>query len=513
MIEPINIINKVVLEVNTSSQKTAYFIKDNISSFLESELFPRLEVILGKYDFKEPVIRLNEISVDVNLPNWGDTGFLKTEIAGEFQRELQKNLPSGKSARITMGANSFHLQDPSEGSFQKEKQTNAISTLENLQNIFLFFMENGRLPWYAKKEHIREISRDKTWAKTLKNKEFVVKLKMLLESGELSIRRFVLQFPDEMYFPFLKTVNKNLNQAAIENFEKLVKEFLPVTRKLYHQWLMELIVSKKELKKGIHLQKLRHIFSKEKIAPAESVEEFQKGIISTLEQISPGFFQREDWHLLPEPGNEESMAEINISGKTIPENTRNKSDSISDVEKTFQVKEDEDSMLISEDEFFVENAGLILLHPFLKSFFNEFKILNKKSEIINNKKELAVQALHYLTTGSEDFFEGNLLLEKFLCNVPQNWPVLRESLLNEQIKTETGSLLEAAIKNWPALKNTSPDGLRQMFLQRQGKLLQTEKGHKLIVERKAQDILLDKLAWNVSVVKLPWRKELLFVEW
>ena len=508
MNEPTHIIEKVFLEVNTSSQKTAYFIKDNIRSFLESELLPRLEMILEKYDFKEPVIRLNELNVDVHLPNWGDAAFLKTEIAGEFQRELQKNLQSGNSAQIAMGANTFHLQDSTDVFFQKEKQTDAFSSLENMQNIFLFFLENGRLPWYGKEEHIREISKDIKWKESLNNNKFVEKLNNVLESSELSIRRFVLQFPDEMYFSFLKTVDKNLNQVVVENFEKLVKEFFPVTRKLYHQWLFELIVRKKELKKGIHLQKLRSLFSKEKIAPAERAEQFQTGVISVLEKIHPNFFQKEDWNLFPEPDNEESFPE-----KTIPEKNTKKNDNPNDAEESFQLEKDEENILVNDDALFVENAGLILLHPFFKSFFNEFKFLDEAGQILHDKKELAMQSLHYLATGSEDFFEGNLLLEKFLCNVPQKWPVLRDSLLNEPIKTEAESLLEAAIKNWPALKNTSPNGLRKNFLQRDGKLIQNERKHRLLVERKTQDILLERISWNISVVKLPWHEELLFVEW
>lgn len=86
-------------------------------------------------------------------------------------------------------------------------------------------------------------------------------------------------------------------------------------------------------------------------------------------------------------------------------------------------------------------------------------------------------------------------------------------MLNNEVLDEAENLLSQVIKNWPALKNTGIDGLRQMFLSRNGKLIKTEQGFKLIVERKAQDILLDKLQWNISFAKLPWKKELLFVEW
>ena len=86
-------------------------------------------------------------------------------------------------------------------------------------------------------------------------------------------------------------------------------------------------------------------------------------------------------------------------------------------------------------------------------------------------------------------------------------------MLTDVIYNEANSLLKAAIKNWQELKNTSPDGLREMFIHRDGKLIQNENNYKLIVERKAQDVLLEKLNWNISIIKLVWKNELLFVEW
>jgi hypothetical protein len=164
-------------------------------------------------------------------------------------------------------------------------------------------------------------------------------------------------------------------------------------------------------------------------------------------------------------------------------------------------------------EIAVQNAGLVILHPFLKYFFYLLKITNKLGEIIPSKREVAVQTLHYLATGSEEFFEGNLVLEKFLCGMPLNMPVPKQSLLTSRIRKEAEIMLSEVIKNWPALKNTSPAGLRQMFIQRDGKLIQNNKNCKLIIERKTQDILLEKLSWNISIIKLNWLSEMLYVEW
>jgi hypothetical protein len=129
----------------------------------------------------------------------------------------------------------------------------------------------------------------------------------------------------------------------------------------------------------------------------------------------------------------------------------------------------------NEGEIAVQNAGLVLLHPFLKSFFKNIKFLDEHGNIIVARRHLAVQMVHYLATGEEDFFESNLVFCKFLCGVPLETPVPRESLLTQPDKNEANLLLKEVIKHWVALKNTSPGGLRQMFLQREGKLFKKEK--------------------------------------
>ncbi len=78
---------------------------------------------------------------------------------------------------------------------------------------------------------------------------------------------------------------------------------------------------------------------------------------------------------------------------------------------------------------------------------------------------------------------------------------------------ESEALLQSVIRYWPPLKNTSVDGLRHSFLQREGKLEQKQNGWLLTVEQKTIDILLDKLPWGFSTVTLPWMKEMISVDW
>ena len=164
-----------------------------------------------------------------------------------------------------------------------------------------------------------------------------------------------------------------------------------------------------------------------------------------------------------------------------------------------------------EGELHINNAGLILLHPYLKDFFKHCGLLNNENKLKN--KELAVHTLHYLATKQEQQFENNMLFEKVLCGVPIEEPIQRTIPLSKEFKANAEELLEAVLANWGVLKNASPDLLRGEFLQRFGKISFKEANPKITVERKVQDILLDKLPWNIGISRLPWLDYLLFTDW
>ncbi|NET50119.1 MAG: hypothetical protein F6K09_15650, partial [Merismopedia sp. SIO2A8] len=119
---------------------------------------------------------------------------------------------------------------------------------------------------------------------------------------------------------------------------------------------------------------------------------------------------------------------------------------------------------------------------------------------------------HYLATGHTQPAEYDLVLPKLLCGWSLNDPVVFPDLPDAAMD-EGDHLLQTVIDHWQALKSTSPDGLREGFLLRDGKLTRVDSGWKLQVEQTAIDILLSRLPWGVSMVKLAWMDELLMVEW
>jgi hypothetical protein len=160
---------------------------------------------------------------------------------------------------------------------------------------------------------------------------------------------------------------------------------------------------------------------------------------------------------------------------------------------------------------YIENAGLVLLHPFLPQFFESLEVTSANNII---EPVRALSLLHYLVSGKTQLPEYQLVLPKILCQLPLSESVPYTVQLTEYDIQESLALLDAVIKHWEALRNTSHDGLRGTFLLRNGKLTLKDDGDWLLrVESQTFDILLDQLPWGISMIKLPWMKVMLWVEW
>jgi hypothetical protein len=164
-----------------------------------------------------------------------------------------------------------------------------------------------------------------------------------------------------------------------------------------------------------------------------------------------------------------------------------------------------------KEGIYIENAGLVLLHPFLPQFFEALNVIDE-DKLLQPDRPLCL--LHFLVTGQVFAPEYELILPKILCNIPLETPVEANVELKIAELEEAEALLEAVIRHWKALRNTSIDGLRGTFLVRRGKVSLRDNGDWLLqVESKTFDILMDQLPWGISMIKLPWMSNMLWVEW
>lgn len=168
---------------------------------------------------------------------------------------------------------------------------------------------------------------------------------------------------------------------------------------------------------------------------------------------------------------------------------------------------------LSEGSHFINNAGVVLLHPFIAPFLERLNILKDgKFETIRDKFR-AIHALQYLVTGNEEHQEHELAIHKLICGIAIDEVYEPQHPLSEQDKETAESLLTHVIKIWTIIGNTSVAGLRESFLQRNGKLTLNEEAIYLQVERKSFDILLDYLPWSIAIVNFSWMAKPVNVIW
>ncbi len=161
----------------------------------------------------------------------------------------------------------------------------------------------------------------------------------------------------------------------------------------------------------------------------------------------------------------------------------------------------------------VENAGMVILHPFLPSYFNILQFTNEGQFISDEAAIRGAHLLEYLATGEEFSESKNLSLNGMLCNINLQSSKSSPSKITEEEKAISEELLNAVINHWQALGKTSIEGLRDSFLKRSAELVYEKEKNKLHVEERAYDILLDKLPWNIFMIQFPWMEKMLEVHW
>jgi hypothetical protein len=162
---------------------------------------------------------------------------------------------------------------------------------------------------------------------------------------------------------------------------------------------------------------------------------------------------------------------------------------------------------------YIDNAGLVILHPFLPELFKRLGFWRDKQWVEPGYQHDAVYVLGYLLTGNSENPEFDMMLNKIMCGIQTTDVLLPFHELLEAVRTECDELLMEVVRHWTRLKNTSIAALRETFLQRDGKLTRTDHGWLLRIERKGVDVLLGSLPWGIGTIKLPWTDDKLFVEW
>lgn len=167
----------------------------------------------------------------------------------------------------------------------------------------------------------------------------------------------------------------------------------------------------------------------------------------------------------------------------------------------------------SDASFLIGNAGLVLLHPYLKTFFVNLGLVKEGKFISKRARFKAIHVLQFLIDGELEHPEHLLTLNKMLCGWPVNAPVPLSISLSEAERQSCEDFIAAVISMWEQMKNSSHANFRGSFLKREGLLRKEREEWTLRVAPRAYDVLLQSLPWGYSVVNNSLMDTIIYVEW
>ena len=478
-----HLIGKQILKLEIDSSKNAYAIQQSMSQMVWKDLLPELNKLFDKIVGNDVVISLDKIEIDIGNIN-SETDFKNnTEIVDRILKLLEESI-NVELKKSSIGRNILRFRGDNEN--RSFSDYNDKKYRESEQSFNNHYFKNKYLKG-DKSINQNEISENNT-VRPLRVHYFNSWL-YWLEKGTLL--PYSIQ-PEENWIELvLETLALDYN--AIHQLEKKLKEYPLALERLVLQHSSKDLKSIVELYTGFSQVKLLDFFNELKLTFNQN--KVDSGSIN---------YREVELSMWKHTFKKVIIERKKLDSKSITQELENLSTTESEINS--------DNTPIESPQFF-NNAGVILLHPFLNSFFKKLNLL-KGSEFKNFKSQSkAVLLLHYLSTGEEKPREYEMVLPKFICEMPSNLPLDHKLTLTKKEKNEASNVLQAAINHWGALGTTSNEGLQEGFLRREGKLIKEQTGWKLYVEQKTLDILLDQLPWTLSMVKLPWMKEFLKVEW
>jgi Contractile injection system tape measure protein len=537
-----HIIEKQVLEITLPDFTTALHWEANQRGELKDAIYHVLDRCFEEYDNEENHLVIEKLELD--LGTFTEESF-QTEMPRRLFAELQKKMPGHweSAAKKTNNLYSGFIDKEDE----RGSKRHLFSAEQSLMQSFFFFCQRGYLPWWAASVAEWNLA----WLQKLTKEEWISVREFFLSSDHASLLRLTQQFGDDFLAVFTEGVGG------------MKKSYTPL------KWILQLIDHWEE--KYIALAKnafnnltyLSRAALKPVSVPLIRQRYWSKCIrhslgYDELPQLKELFWDNEAMLDFIKISVQNMMPEYSLSLRDVPLMWKAEMDElISSKEKQYRdapatvnesteidrqpaairnestesrtnissATEDDEVRLVykkatnkisSEDKaenLFITGAGLVLLHPFLPHLFRHCDFLDEKIFRDAESQTKAVYAIHYLITGTVIMPEHQLLLPKLFCGMSLEQPLHPVDLLAKSQQEAGDELLRAVIRHWTALKNTSPDGLREAFLQRNGKLEIRDGDWHLLVEEKTQDILIKRLPWGISIVKYPWMKGMLSVTW
>ena len=492
-----HIIHKVVIEVSVNNREKAYEIKNDISSFLTLDIFPKLEQHLSIAQAALPAhtLQISRLSIRLDESQSSLNSTLQNSIMAYFKEELAATLQP-----VLSGA--YDAKNDSEITLLGEE--------ESLLRTFIHFLENGYMPWWNSNEKATTILDPAAFEKIMAATAFATTVANSIRKSEVR-ERMINQLTDtqlkKICFTVLKSKGLTIAVANTALQQLLGKSF--IDRKVVWALILNVLnaalsgsdailedyIVQETIRTVNNLKRIDHKNTEQiwngimTLFPFVQQKEDCTAISTKIAKIGKGAFEKANGKNLKGDKNERQTGSQPLNA-----------DSNTETKITAEI-----------NGYHVQNAGLVLIHPFINNLFKHCNLIDPKTKKLIDP-EIGIHLLHYIATGKTNQPESSMLFEKFLCNIPMHQSISRHVKLSRRHKSEAAKVIAAVQQNWSSMKTASVALLQNEFFQRSGKLV-LHNNQTLTIERKTQDILLEKISWGIGFIKLPWQNQFIYVNW
>jgi hypothetical protein len=476
-----NSIGNLSFELQYKGGMDGIALKKKTESVVTNSFVPALQQLLDRYSPGQAVISIDEIICEINT----DDGEVNEALTGKIMQQLEKQL----------------IEKVNQSGQNAKPPTIEMHFAETL----FFYLENGYMPWWAAvssraqlNELILRLTESRMPAAT-----FDALLTLLKQNAV--VNRICNDFEDTAFWSFFKLLpGYNVHIEIINDWQSDYLTFIH-DKKLAADKYQVSFLYKKSLLKSLSFYNAAQLRYNLVEANEQFALLFTATALQALSALSRNF-AADATKLSGKLKNDTLKSGLKQMGGTAAETSAGK-ETPGQEQETGRL---EKPGTADTEPVYINNSGLVIIAPYLGRFFKDTGAA-RGDEIIDATK--AVTLLNYIATGRDTFAEFEIVLPKLLCGLEPQDAVAARYAITGTDKESVNELLSSVIVNWPILKNTWVEGLRETFLMREGKLTLKENGFHLKVQQNAVDVLLDHLPWNISMVKLPWMKNILFVDW
>lgn len=475
--DSVHLINRLHFQVSCAEQEQAFALRQNFAQTLQPEIVEIIDEVCSKYVSEHEWLRIDRLELD--LGRFSPTGFTR-DFAIAFREQFEKAL----AKQLGVFSN------------ERRHESKQHSSLE----LFCHFMQLGTLPWWT---HEADVNIDAIAQELLASVPAQLRAFFYQQRLNRSVwARAALQLDDVAKSALISLFSE------LQDAETLLMQWIE-TSQMNDIRFDEPVKILESVRSALLLSASEVIDNQDYEAAITVV--FGKVIDAASADCPESILQLAKFALGERQTNkrgaslEASISEI--ASEQSPLGTRQTEKDTNDL--SFHV----DAEIGMEQRYVVHHAGVILLAPFFRQFFDACGLLEGLEWKSEDSQYKAVHLLKYLTAGLNKTPEYSLLLEKLICGIAIEKPIPLVVDLQEQQMDQAHELLASVIEHWQALKNTSIYGLREAFLKRDGLITRKNDGWLLQVERKTLDVLLDSIPWGYSMITLPWNGYLIHVEW